>query len=65
MSYREGQLQIPLQTLSMKVMLVRTDSRLVSPLDLSVNSADNTSNPSAQPNVQGDLACFRKRNRRQ
>lgn len=57
-SYREGQLHIPLQNLSMKVMLLRTDSRLVSPLDLSVNRSDNISNPSAQPNLQGDSACF-------
>ena len=58
MSHRAGQLQAPLQMLNRKAMLLRAESRLVRPLGLSVNRADTISNPSAQPNVQGDSGCF-------
>jgi len=58
MSHRAGQLQAPLQMLNGKTMLLRAESRLVSLLGLSVKRANNISNPSAQPKLQGDSGCF-------
>lgn len=55
---RTGQLHAPSRMPNGKVMLLRAGSRLVSPFGLSVNRADNISNPSAQTNVQGDSGCF-------
>lgn len=57
-SHKEGQLHTLLQTLNKKVMLLRVESKIVTPLGLSVSRADNICNPSDQPNVQGDQDNF-------